>query len=886
MPEEIYINKEDCDLNIYILNSEETECGLCNYFYPNGNKYKLINNTGCISTIPINADFYNEKHNLLKCKTNYHPDNNECIPDFCYETCEKCFDISSDINDQKCLECKNGYYLQNNNCLPIQETTIIERSIPNTINNISTTFMINIPTTINLQNEYSSQSIINILCPEGTFLSSDNTCLNCPNLCKNYGCNICNCTLCQKGYYLDNNNICKKCEQSCSIYEENTCKCLNEYTFYGYYKGINESIFLLKTNNLTNVEDEIFQIIKTQLNNNEINSFYIESGFVFIVEAPKTKFIISKSDIKDDIITSIDLGECEDKLRFNKTISTNNSLYILYAEVEEDGMEVPRTEYEVYYKSDNNRFEKINLDICEGIKINKSVSINISDNDIDKYNSSSGYYNDICYTTTSENGTDITLVDRRKEYINNNMSLCEDNCQFIAYNSTTGKAICSCPISSSISHISGNKIDKEKLKSNFINFKNIANIEMLKCYRLLFSKNIIKNIGCIIISIIFIIGLLGLLIFYFYGYNLLKKIIKNIAVSKDFVNKDFNIIKDKLPEKIKSKEKKKDNDVEIFNNKNNKSDTKEKRKSKSSKRKSKRSSKIRNKSNYAPPRKSIKKNNSEKIDNIVDITHKSNNINNKTQNSMELLTFNDANLSQEKKLRLYNEIMKYNDTEINLLSYQEAIEIDQRNYCQYYSSLLKTRHLLIFSFCYNKDYNSRIIKIILFFFTFAVNYTINALFFNDSTMHKIYEDGGKFNFIYQIPQILYSSIISTILIMIVKMSALSEKNILKIKNSKPDELMKIYKSQSNCINCKFILFFIITFILLSMFWYYVGCFCAVYKNTQIHLITDTLISFITSLLYPLGLCLLPGMFRIPSLKNKEKNAECLYKASKIIQLFV
>ena len=171
------------------------------------------------------------------------------------------------------------------------------------------------------------------------------------------------------------------------------------------------------------------------------------------------------------------------------------------------------------------------------------------------------------------------------------MSLCEDNCQFIAYNSTTVKAICSCPISSSISHISGNKIDKEKLKSNFINFKNIANIEMLKCYRLLFSKNIIKNIGCIIISIIFIIGLLGLLIFYFYGYNLLKKIIKNIAVSKDFANKDFNIIKDKLPEKIKSKEKKKDNDVEIFNNKNNKSDTKEKRKSKSSKRKSKRSSK-------------------------------------------------------------------------------------------------------------------------------------------------------------------------------------------------------------------------------------------------------------------------------------------------------
>ena len=70
------------------------------------------------------------------------------------------------------------------------------------------------------------------------------------------------------------------------------------------------------------------------------------------------------------------------------------------------------------------------------------------------------------------------------------------------------------------------------------------------------------------------------------------------------------------------------------------------------------------------------------------------------------------------------------------------------------------------------------------------------------------------------------------------------------------------------------------------FWYYVGCFCAVYKNTQIHLISDTLISFGTSLLYPLVLCLLPGIFRIKALKNKEGNKETMYKISKIIQLCV
>ena len=64
---------------------------------------------------------------------------------------------------------------------------------------------------------------------------------------------------------------------------------------------------------------------------------------------------------------------------------------------------------------------------------------------------------------------------------------------------------------------------------------------------------------------------------------------------------------------------------------------------------------------------------------------------------------------------------------------------DKRTYCEYYISLLKTKHSLFFSFCYNSDYNSRIIKIDLFFIEFTIFYTTNALFLDDNTMHKIYE---------------------------------------------------------------------------------------------------------------------------------------------------
>ena len=48
-------------------------------------------------------------------------------------------------------------------------------------------------------------------------------------------------------------------------------------------------------------------------------------------------------------------------------------------------------------------------------------------------------------------------------------------------------------------------------------------------------------------------------------------------------------------------------------------------------------------------------------------------------------------------------------------------------------------------------------------------------------MHKIYEDKGSFNFIYQLPQIIYSSIISAVLNVLLKLLALTEAKILKFK---------------------------------------------------------------------------------------------------------
>ena len=135
------------------------------------------------------------------------------------------------------------------------------------------------------------------------------------------------------------------------------------------------------------------------------------------------------------------------------------------------------------------------------------------------------------------------------------------------------------------------------------------------------------------------------------------------------------------------------------------------------------------------------------------------------------------------------------------LSYESAIKIDKRTFFQYYLSLLRIKHLLFFSFYPSFDYNSQILKIFLFFFDFALSFMVNALFFNDDTMHKIYEEKGTFNIIYNIPQILFSSLISGFIDSFIKDLALTDSNIIILKQKidrnniyrKKETLLKLLK---------------------------------------------------------------------------------------------
>ena len=116
----------------------------------------------------------------------------------------------------------------------------------------------------------------------------------------------------------------------------------------------------------------------------------------------------------------------------------------------------------IYCKLFGTNLIKLNLTVCTNNKISIYMPFLITGN-TDEYNSCSGYYNDICYTTTSEDGTDITLEDRRKKFIGEDKIVCQEDCVFSKYEHESSKVRCLCNAKESSTSITEMTISKEKI---------------------------------------------------------------------------------------------------------------------------------------------------------------------------------------------------------------------------------------------------------------------------------------------------------------------------------------------------------------------------------------------------------------------------------------
>ena len=520
-------------------------------------------------------------------------------------------------------------------------------------------------------------------------------------------------------------------------------------------------------------------------------------------------------------LTAINLTECEKKLRENKAFE-NGEFIIFKLEHKKEGYKILIIEYSIFNESGT----ILHLDICDNISSLYYIPVSINENELYLYDPLSEYYNDECSKYSSENGIDITIYDRKNDYNEKHLSLCEVNCTYKGYNSTLIKAECECKTKSYF--YSPEDLSKNNFLNTLDNGQKITNLNVMKCSNLLSSPEDIKNnTGFFLLAIIIILLIIVMILFCVKGYNKLEE------KTDEVISIKFKNEKDLKKDKTNNSK---------FNSNSNKNVI--------GKRKKKKISKINTKAFS----------------------------NRNTRNS---LFTNMRNKNSGKKVNNSETKNKENDDiyikcvtdyELNNLSYDLALKYDKREFCDYYFSLIRSKQIIFFSFCDFNDYNSNIIKKFIFFLSFALHYTINALFFTDKTMHQIYQDEGKYNLLYQFPYIIYSAIISTFILRIMLITlVLTEKSIVEVKKQATKKLAIDKKKQVlKYVIIKYLIFFVLNLILLVAFWYYLTCLNALYQNTQVDLIINSVISLGLSSIYPFIINIIPTIIRMNSFEEYRK----------------
>ena len=135
------------------------------------------------------------------------------------------------------------------------------------------------------------------------------------------------------------------------------------------------------------------------------------------------------------------------------------------------------------------------------------------------------------------------MKDRQNDYIKNKMYVCEVNCEFDDYNSENKKIQCNCQIKNKFPLFSEIIINKDKFLKNFISIDNIMNLNLMKCYEILFTKEgLISNIANYIMLSMILILLICVIIFIIKGYKSFISLI-DIIIFKRKTKKKFIKIK-------------------------------------------------------------------------------------------------------------------------------------------------------------------------------------------------------------------------------------------------------------------------------------------------------------------------------------------------------
>ena len=237
-------------------------------------------------------------------------------------------------------------------------------------------------------------------------------------------------------------------------------------------------------------------------------------------------------------ISIIDLGLCETLLKKENHINENDSLIFIKSEIKSNKASEKNVKFDVYNPYNK---EKLNLSLCEEIPVNiyfpmelskgtKQIFEQMKNSGYDMFNINDPFYQDICTPFDSSNGTDILLTDRIDYIYHNDDTQCQSNCEYSQYSVDSQYLSCSCSINEDANneHKKSDKFNAKKIYESFYEVLKYSNYDILKCYNIILSINVIKiNMGSIIVILYFSCYLTCLIIFMFRGLIPLKIKLRN-----------------------------------------------------------------------------------------------------------------------------------------------------------------------------------------------------------------------------------------------------------------------------------------------------------------------------------------------------------------------
>ena len=816
----LYSDKKSIQMNLCI------ECNKTAGYYPLSYYNKLITDEyiECIndSTKPINF-FFNEE------REQYEP---------CYETCRTC-NFSGNAKINNCTSCDFNSIFR-----PEKENTT------NCIKECRYRYYITPYGQYKCSKDNECNSIASL------YIKEKNKCTN-------------NCSLDDTYFYQYNGECLDSCPKGTEP-ENNICVAINKEKC-----SIDLNEYSLED---TLTTDNIDLLAKTYAKEyiytkNHISLFKHE---FYLITLYKNKECITNLGLS---IPQIDFGNCYNIIQDKNHIYED--LLILIIEKYYNGKSVIL--YSFYNPENGDKLDTTNLCNQEKIMIEENIiaTLNSTDINIDNllklteqninlFNTSSEFYNDICFHFESPNGKDITLGDRILEFYPN-ITLCNEGCFIEGLNLTTLTALCQCTFTEILSgSIFSDNIFISKISEEIIEIISLSNLEILKCYKDIFVyKYFKKNIGEFIILGVIFLQTFCVTIFIFVSMNNMRKYTFGlIEIYLKYINPQYSmkyseyipvVIKDNPPIKEKKLSMRRRNKFLTVKkidakNMNNEKENEE------------------NESKYVsiysrlPFTKSKEKNG---IGTTRILTNKG---------KATVRYSNNYN-----KITRY--MKEYLSTSGDDMDYDDAIKRDKRRFFNFFWERVKVNTWVVNIIFSEEKLKPRSIKFLLFLLNIDLYFVINGLYFNEGYISEVYHNNEEekfFDFVSRTNyNFFYASMTGALIEYLIKCFFVEEKKFKGLFRREKDNELHLRSEFSNIlslIKSRYISFFITSYIITIFSWYYVTCFNNVYPNIKLEWIKSSIFIIIIMIFVYMGLALLETILRFLSFKCK---SEKLFKFSKI-----